>query len=76
MTEYYEIRFKYATVGGPGNIIGILELLQLLGDLGASRKIGVIEEEGWEWFLFDGDGPDKIKKIKIKRISERKYVKG
>lgn len=49
---------------------GILNLLKSLGDLGASRLIGVIEENGWKSYLFDGDGADKIKNIKIEEAAD------
>jgi len=78
MTKYYKITFNLATY----NIEEFkkhLKLLRWLGIAGASRIIGikdpVDEIEKKDEFLFDGDGSDKLRNIKIEEISEKKYIK-
>ena len=60
----YKISFRTTTEECKNNMMGIIKLCQRLGVLGASRLIGVVDEDKWESFLFDGDGNHKIDFVK------------
>lgn len=47
------------------SLMPLLEQLQKMGDLGASRGIKIEDwsDEGKDSFGFDGDGPDHIERI-------------
>jgi len=62
--EKYKISFEVRPTEAYDNILGLLELIQTLGTLGASRMIGITDEDRWKSFMFDGDGNHRIENIK------------
>lgn len=50
------------------NLLPLLEYFEMMGDLGITRDFQVDEYD--KWFTFDGDGPDRITSITVKRIEE------
>lgn len=66
--EKYKISFEVKPTEAYNNMLKLLETIQTLGIIGATRQIGFKDatnegEEKWS-VLFDGDGNHRIENIK------------
>jgi hypothetical protein len=63
----YKISFDFLTYDdGLKNMEGIIRLLESFGIIGTTQEIGAIGDNDYPTYIFDGDGTDFIKNIKIK----------
>ena len=73
--DMYRISFE-CNETAKDNLVPLLKYFEMMGNLGMTRDF-VIDELDNKWFIFDGDGPDKLKNItvsELKKINNVKYT--
>ena len=63
--ESYTISFRTGPKYTLKEVMGLLHILKSMGSMGSSRRIGVMDDKGWDSFDFDGDGQSWIDDIKV-----------
>lgn len=50
------------------NVLPLLKYFEMMCRLGMTRDFAVDDNSNAKWFTIDGDGPDRLTKIKVREV--------